>query len=72
MIVKCIYFKSSGKYYTEGSINVDDSVINEFIYPRAIGKRLNELKMLPGLNSGEWKHSFVCYPEDLYPELIQN
>jgi hypothetical protein len=64
------YFKSTGKYYTCGSLEIDKELISDCIYPRDIGRKLNRLKMLPGLSSGTWGSFFVCDPVNLYPELV--
>jgi len=70
MQIKCVYYKDSGKFYTEGEADFDESIFQGCLYPKEVGIRLNELKLLPGLQSGTWDQPFTCYPLDLYPELI--
>lgn len=71
MIIDFYYFKESGKYYTEGTLKIDEKIISGLIYPREIGKKINELCLLPGLSNGTWNNDFVCHPRELYPEIVK-
>lgn len=73
VLVTCAYFKASGKYYTEGAAAYPASLFEECIYPRDYGRRLLELKRLPGLQSGTWSGCFtVRVMKDIgsYTELV--
>jgi hypothetical protein len=68
--VKCTYFKRSGKYYSDGEAEFDKSLFDRLSYPSEYGRRLRELGLLPGLNSGKWSEFFVIDVENLYSELV--
>lgn len=69
--VTCVYFKPSGKWYTDGTDEFPKSLFEGCIYPRDYGRRLNELKLLPGLQSGTWNDGpFTVDVQDKYVELV--
>ncbi len=68
--IKCTYFKESGKYYSDGEGEFEESLFERLSYPSEYGKKLRELKLLPGLQSGNWNDYFVIDVENLYSELV--
>ena len=68
--IECYYYKKSGKYYTHAKERFPVDIFKGCVYPRDYGKRLLEMKALPGLESGTWEHSFTVHVEDKYPELV--
>lgn len=70
LAVTCTYFKPTGefvlkataRYYTwrfEGCVSAGD-----------IGRRLMELRRMPGQKSGIWNGPYICHPADRPPQLI--
>lgn len=68
--IRCIYFKSSGKYYTNGEESYPRETFKGCFYPSDLGKRLRELHKLPGIQNGYWSDYFILEPEGMYPELV--
>jgi hypothetical protein len=69
--IKCTYFKEGGKYYTEGEDEFPSDLFEHHFNPRQYGRRLLELKRLPGIAGGTWDGPFVIevHPSPGYPEL---
>lgn len=69
--VKLTYFKSSGKYYTEGVYNSDQE-FNFDIYPEVRAWAVGSLTLghLPGLSSRTWQGYILVEPLDGVPALI--
>lgn len=72
LYITCVYFKDSGKYYTDGCemYELDDPMFKGCVYPRQYGKALNKAKKLPGLSSGTWRQCFTVTVNNNYPELV--
>lgn len=70
VLLKFVYMKESGKYYTGGElkISVDDERFKGCIYPKDFGIRCRELKLLPGISGGTWPGPFTV--EHNYTELV--
>ena len=69
--IQCMYFKQSGKYYSDGCEWFDKLLFNGCIYPSEYGERLRELKKLPGLQSGTWEEGFFTVKvQGKYTELV--
>lgn len=68
--IKCTYFKPSGKYYADGCEWFAKKLFEGCIYPISYGKRLLELKSLPGLRSGIWDGPFTVKVQGKYTELV--
>lgn len=69
--IKCVYFKSSGKYYSDGCEWFEKTLFDKCVYPSEYGKRLLELGKLPGLNSGIWQDGFLTVKvQGMYTELV--
>lgn len=69
--ISCVYFKPSGKLYTSGTEEFDESLFEDCIYPVEYGRRLNQLQLLPGLQSGSWNdRPFTVDVQDKYVELV--
>lgn len=79
LIIHCVYFKASGKYYAQAADKFNKQVFTESgercIYPRDYGRVLRTLKMLPGLVNGTWEGPFIInvgsYIELVLPEEKQ-
>lgn len=72
--VRCIYFKDSGKYYSEGKSTFPADMFGGCVYPKDYGERLRKDDKLPGLEDGEWDGPFIVSirspgEERDYPEL---
>ena len=68
--VTCNYYKASGKYYASGKCYVKQALINELIYPGAIGRWMRDKGCLPGLASGRWEEFFTVRVDERYTELV--
>lgn len=68
MRIKFVYFKANGKFYATGECEWDNTVLVGCIYPREIGRKMNEACKLPGLSSGKWDGPFTVGID--YPELV--
>lgn len=68
--IRFVYFKVSGKFYSEGTLTVadDDPTLAGCITPRDYGETLCSLERLPGLARGTWEGPMVV--EMGYPELV--
>jgi len=67
-LLKFIYFKDSGKYYTESEGLFPVEYFGGCIYPKQKGKKLLEMQKLPGIVGGTWDGPFVVIAE--YAELV--
>jgi hypothetical protein len=70
VLVECVYFKDTGKRYTDAQGEFPESWFEGCIYPRDYGRRLRELGKLPGLISGRWEGPFTIEVYDKYTELV--
>lgn len=67
MEVQLTYFKTSGKFYTDGSYTSDKK------FPFEVFEEVQKMKdegKLPGLVEGATEFIIHIYPEDWYPALI--
>ena len=66
MVVTIIYFKSSGKFYTDDEFNYDGPwyEVGDYVRTR------NATHSLPGLQSGIWDGPILVNSEEAYPVLI--
>lgn len=67
--ITCIYFKESGKYYSDGTGQFEPGLFIGCIYPKNYGDTLRGLRKLPGLQSGFWPYHFTVMVEGAYTEL---
>ena len=66
MLVKLTYCKESGRYYTQGEIEMEQTP--ELNYPKDYALKLIREKNLPGIAGGVWSGPIIV--EAPYPEII--
>ncbi len=67
--VKLIYFKESGKYYTEATYCSDFGILKSYeIYNEV--RFMNITGTLPGLQSGRWDYTILVSIENGVPAVI--
>lgn len=69
VLVRCWYFKKSGKFYAQGADRYAVEVFADCIYPREYGQTLLAAKKLPGLQSGT-RDGPIMVDIGTYPELV--
>ena len=70
--IRFTYFKTTGKYYCEGTAEFEAGLFTNCIYPRDYVKVLWDTKQLPGVETGVWLGITlieILSPEK-YPELF--
>lgn len=77
--IKIVYFKSSGKFYADHAGDYEVTLFTGCHSPADVGRKLRELRKLPGTANNTWDGIFMVDFADFnttkhiicgYPELV--